>query len=230
MDVVVDTEPKITEWEADVYRPGTQLNRYPYDSVVTFVNRHIARDGWTADVRIVEIGCGAGNNLWFAAREGLSVAGIDSSPSAIAYAQRRFREEGLAGDLRVGDFTALPFADETFDLGIDRCAMTCAGFAAAAQTVAEVHRVLKPAGKFYCNVYSDCHTSALSGVCDPEGLRRDITEGSLAGTPAVCFWSRESLVKLFGPGWELLSMEHVEINNGTSIHAEWRTIAQRLRS
>lgn len=225
---MVDTELKNTEWEADIYRQGTQLNRYPFDPVVTFVNRYVVRDRPIGGVRILEIGCGAGNNLWFAAREGLSVAGIDSSPSAIAYAQRRFREDGLAGDLRVGDFTALPFKDVTFDLAIDRCAMTYVGFTAAARTVSEIHRVLKPAGKIYCNLFSDSGTSARSGICDSDGLRRGITEGSLTGNPAVCFWSRQRLLALFRKEWELLSVEHVEIDNGTSLHAEWRTIAQRL--
>ncbi|MBK9203500.1 MAG: class I SAM-dependent methyltransferase [Candidatus Obscuribacter sp.] len=51
---------------------------------------------------------------------------MEGSASAIQYAQERFKLENLKGDLRVGDFTALPFTDNTFDLVIDRGALTCA--------------------------------------------------------------------------------------------------------
>ena len=98
-------------WEKEIYGQGRQLGRYPYDAVVSFVFRYAPRDRERSAVRILEIGCGAGNNLWFAAREGFSVTGIDGSATAIDYARKRFAEEGLSGDLRVGDFTALPFED-----------------------------------------------------------------------------------------------------------------------
>ncbi len=45
-------------WDEEIYGEGKQLNRYPFDVVVSFI------------FNVLEIGCGAGNNLWFAAREG----------------------------------------------------------------------------------------------------------------------------------------------------------------
>jgi len=57
-------------WEQQIYGQGAHLNLYPFDVVVTFVFRNAPRDRPRSEVRIVEIGCGAGNNLWFAAREG----------------------------------------------------------------------------------------------------------------------------------------------------------------
>jgi cyclopropane fatty-acyl-phospholipid synthase-like methyltransferase len=105
-------------WE-EKYSAG-HAERYPWDCIVTFVYRYYPRDKQKQDVRILEVGCGAGSNLWFAAREGFDVTGIEGSASAIQYAQERFKLENLKGDLRVGDFTALPFTDNTFDLVIDR--------------------------------------------------------------------------------------------------------------
>ena len=136
-------------WEQEIYAQGRHLNRYPFDGVVSFVNRWRPRDKSRADCGVVEVGCGAGNNLWFAAREGFRVAGIDGSESAIAFAQRRLSEEGLEGDLRSGDFTELPWPDESFDLAVDRCSLTCAGRDAQRQAVAELHRVLRPGGCFF---------------------------------------------------------------------------------
>src|SRR5512136_2850072 len=92
-------------WEDDIYSKGQQLNRYPFDIAVSFIYRNYPRHKSRHDVRILEVGCGAGNNLWFAAREGFLVAGIDASESAIAYARKRFAEEGLKGTLLVAEFT-----------------------------------------------------------------------------------------------------------------------------
>jgi SAM-dependent methyltransferase len=215
------------EWETGIYGQGKHLNRYPYDSVVTFVYRHAPRGKPRAETRILEVGCGAGNNLWFAAREGFAVSGIDSSPTAIGYAQQRFREEGLPGDLRVGDFGQLPFENNTFDMVIDRAALTYVGIAGARKAVREIHRVSKIGARFHSNVYSDRHTSAKSGTAGPDGFTQGISCGTLTGTPDVCFWGRDSFLALFATGWEALSVQHVEIAEGDSLHAEWRAVLER---
>jgi len=91
-------------WESEIYSQGHHLNRYPFDAVVSFLFRYRPRDKPREQTDVLEIGCGAGNNLWFAAREGFRVAGIDGSESAISFAQKRFESEKLSGDLRVGNF------------------------------------------------------------------------------------------------------------------------------
>jgi ubiquinone/menaquinone biosynthesis C-methylase UbiE len=202
-------------WEADVYAAGRHLARYPYDSVVSFVFRHAPSDRPRGEVRILEIGCGAGNNLWFAAREGFRVAGIDGSRSAIEYARRRFAEEGLDGDLRVGDFTALPFDDASFDLVIDRGSTVCVGHTACRLAVREVRRVLVPGGHFHFNPYSDRSTSVLHGRPGPDGTTVDIAQGPLAGLGALCFHSAADVDGSLGDGWQVLKREHREWTDET---------------
>jgi hypothetical protein len=72
-------------WE-QIYQSGRHANRYPWDAVVSFVFRHRPRDLTPADTSVVEIGCGTAPNLWFAAREGFRVAGVDASDAAITIA------------------------------------------------------------------------------------------------------------------------------------------------
>jgi SAM-dependent methyltransferase len=80
-----------------------------------------------SDVRVLELGCGTGNNLWFAAREGFQVCGLDASATAVAFARERLEAEGLTADVRVGDFTQkLPYPDAFFDFIIDRAALSLA--------------------------------------------------------------------------------------------------------
>lgn len=218
-------------WET-IYGEGRQLNRYPWDVVVSFIFSNYPRTKERKDVQILEIGCGAGSNLWFAAREGFQIAGIDGSTSAIDFAKKRFAAEGLKGDLHVGDFTALPFANHTFDLVIDRGALVCCGLSAGRQAVAEVNRVLLPGGRFFANPYSDTHTSNLSGERGPDGLVLNSTAGTLVNVGQLCFYGRRDVQDMFGSGWSILSQQHLELREekptGYLVHAEWRIVAEKI--
>ncbi|MEO6245176.1 MAG: class I SAM-dependent methyltransferase [Opitutaceae bacterium] len=218
-------------WEQDIYAQGHHLNRYPFDCVVSFLFRWHPRDKARAELSVVEVGCGAGNNLWFAAREGFAVAGVDSSASAIAHARRRFGDEGLMGDFRVGVFSQLPWSDGSADIVIDRCSLACVGHESQRVAVAEIWRVLKPGGVFFCNGYSDRHASARAGRSLGDGRTADFAAGALAGVGAICFSSREDLRRLFGASWEILKLEHMSADDLTgeisTCHAEWRVVVRK---
>jgi ubiquinone/menaquinone biosynthesis C-methylase UbiE len=217
-------------WE-DKYSQGFS-QRYPWDAVVSFVLRYYPDHKPRHTVRILEVGCGTGSNLWFAAREGFSVSGIDASPSAIKYAQKRFSEDNLTGDFRTGSFTQLPFENNYFDLVIDRAAITCCGFSVAQQTVAEIRRVLQPGGKFYFNPYSDRHSSYVSGRPGSDRLTLDISAGTLVGVGQICLYGRREVDALFAQSWQVLSVQHLEIIEQIEpqyiVHSEWRAIAQKV--
>jgi SAM-dependent methyltransferase len=215
-------------WERK-YASGHQ-ERYPWDVVVSFVFRNRPRERPTSDVTILEVGFGTGNNLWFAAREGFRVCGVEGSASAVTNAQRRFVADRLEGDLRVGDFTDLPFATTSVDLAIDRGSLTCAGRTAAHRAVTEIHRVLRTGGRFLFNGYSDACTSAQSGWRGADDLQHDISEGSLTGVGQLCFWNEAQVRTLFA-GWTVLSMELMErrdlVGTSPSVHAEWRVVVEK---
>lgn len=217
-------------WE-EKYAAG-HAQRYPWDSVVSFVYRHAPRDRPRSEVRILEVGCGTASNLWFAAREGFQVAGIDASESAIRTARARFSADGLTGDLRVGNFVALPFPDATFDLAIDRAALACCGYDDARRAVREIHRTVRPSGKFFFNTYGDRHTSAGSGDRLADGRVLNISAGTLTGAGQLCFYRYEQLAEVLGTGWKVLfAQELIQTDRAdptASCHAEWRVIAERI--
>jgi SAM-dependent methyltransferase len=224
MGAVVTFDPT---WAA-LHGAGTHVSRYPWDVVVSFVHRYAPRERDRRDVRILEVGCGGGANLWFAAREGFAVSGIDSSEPAVAYARARLRAESLEGDIRVGDFTELPFDNCSFDLVIDRCAITCAGFTAARCAVDEVHRVLVDGGAFLFNPYGDRHTSRASGRPGPDGVVVDIDSGTLVGVGQICFYTRADVDRALANGWAVERLERLELTREDGgVHAEWRVYARR---
>lgn len=216
-------------WE-EKYKAG-HVQRYPWDSVVSFVFRNAPRDKPRHEVSILEVGCGTGSNLWFMAREGFRAAGIDASPSAISAARARMEAESLQADLRVGSFADLPFPDACFDLAVDRGSLTCVGDSIARQAVKELQRTLRPGGLFLFNPYSAAHGSRISGKVGKDGLTYDITAGTMQHVGHIRFYTRQEVYNLLEHGFEILSCQHVELKDETAppeeTHAEWRVIARK---
>ena len=217
-----------TTWD-EIYGRREQLNLYPYDSVVKFLMRNYAKFSKRSDISVLEVGCGAGNNLWFAAREGFSVSGLDASKDAIEFAKSRFLAEGLQGEFQVGNFSNMPYSDSVFDVVIDRAALTHVNLSSARDAVAEVLRVLKSEGWLYSEVFSD-HASSR-GLRGPDDMVKDIV-GPYQGAGQIYFYSRNDLIDMYNDGWELIDIAHTERiqyhSNGVEIYAHWSVVAQKV--
>lgn len=219
-----------TVWEAK-YAAG-HSEHYPWDVVVSFVFRYAPKERPREDVSILEVGCGTGSNLWFAAREGFEVSGIDGSPTAVARARERFANDGLKGELLVAEFGVLPFKSNSFDLAIDRGALTCVGYEGGRVAVAEVARVLRHGGFFLFNPYSKRHSSAAAGAVGADGRVEGITRGTLVGVGGICFYERNEVEDALSGPWRIRALEHVERTNvldeNCLVHAEWRVVAEKV--
>lgn len=220
-------------WQEDVYASGRHLNRYPYDRIVSFVFRYLPRLAERSSVKILEMGSGVGNNLWFAAREGFEVTGIELSATAVELSEKRFLDEGLKGDFIKGDFTKLPLSADTFDLVFDRASITCCSLSDAELAINEVYRVLKNKGFFFFNPYSNSHTSANSGVVNEDGTISKISKGTLIGIENISFFSKNDIDLIFPTyKWNVISIKHIEaveqLPTNKGVHAEWEVIVQKI--
>ena len=74
-------------WEENIYGQGQQLNLYPFPVFIGHFLRNFGSSPDRKSIQVGEVGCGAGNNIWFFAREGFSANGIDGSSSAIDFAR-----------------------------------------------------------------------------------------------------------------------------------------------
>lgn len=97
---------------------------------------------------VLDIGCGAGSNLLYLARNGFSVHGVDLSPGAVAAARSRAAEAHLEIQVQEGDALALPFPDASFDALIDNGCFHTIPLGRRARYAEEVHRVLRREGRF----------------------------------------------------------------------------------
>lgn len=218
-------------WESRYKDNPRYRNHYPWSAVVSFVYINRPKNKEAKDIRILEVGCGNGNNLWFAAREGFNVSGIDGSQTAIAYAKAWFAREGLAGDFRVGDFTSLPFEDNYFDIVIDRSALTFCGKPAIDNAIKEIWRVLCPEGKFLFNPMSD-RCSSFDGVPDQDGCYRKVRYGTIVPGAQIKFYSIREIRELFQGSWVVNQILHNEQMSFHAperiIHADWQVEVMKI--
>jgi ubiquinone/menaquinone biosynthesis C-methylase UbiE len=69
--------------------------------------------------KVLDVGCGTGENALYIASNGFSVSGVDLSDRAIAAARAKAVERRLNIDFRTGNALSLEFKDSVFDNVID---------------------------------------------------------------------------------------------------------------
>jgi len=113
--------------------------------------------------RILEVGCGAASCARWLAVQGAQVVGIDLSAGMLRHAVAAGERSGVRVPLVQADACALPFAAGGFDA-------VCTAFGAvpfvadSARLMREVHRVLRPGGRW---VFSVTHPMRWIFLDDP---------------------------------------------------------------
>jgi ubiquinone/menaquinone biosynthesis C-methylase UbiE len=97
--------------------------------------------------RVLDIGCGSGEYLLTMAKMGAMVAGQDLSETAIEKGREILKDEGLEGELKIGDATRLDFPDEYFDHVFSADFFEHITIEQKRKVIAEAYRVLKPGGQ-----------------------------------------------------------------------------------
>lgn len=125
------------------------LNLQPEDEADRYsiqLYHHVARNFDLKDKNILEVGSGRGGGASFLSRyfKPKSYIGLDISQKTIAFCNSKHKVEGLK--FIKGHAEQLPFEDNSFDAVVNVESARCYGN--IPKFFAEVHRVLKPEGKF----------------------------------------------------------------------------------
>lgn len=201
--------------------------QYPPEELVRFMARNFRTVANQSEVRVLEIGCGPGPNIWYLVREGFSVAGIDGSPTAIKQAEERLIADELPHikphvDLKVGNFSSLPWADESFNAVIDLEALYANLMADIKLTVMEIYRTLKPNGLFFGKMFGTETMGSNSGKMLETGTMHSPETGPCLGNETAHFFTRDEINDLFS-GFCDISIDQVNRtdHNGTIKISEW---------
>jgi ubiquinone/menaquinone biosynthesis C-methylase UbiE len=100
-------------------------------------------------LRVLEVGCGSGANLWMIAREGFSAYGIDLSSEALTLCEQMLKRWGGSAALKQGDMIALGYDDGFFHVLVDVFSAYCMPEKEFERFLDEAARVLQPGGRFF---------------------------------------------------------------------------------
>lgn len=131
---------------------------YYIDAEIRSTERAIVGDlKIRGDIELLDVCCGSGRLSFFLAQNNFQVMGLDICPQAIETAAQKAKELRLKNlKFLVGDATALPFEDNTFDVTL------CPRYSINAiplyekrlTTISEMVRVTKPGGLVYIESFN----------------------------------------------------------------------------
>ena len=183
--------------------------KYPSESLIRFIAinfYHLKR----IEIKILEIGCGSGANIWYLSKEGFDSYGIDISSVAINKAQKRLEKDQLTASLKVGDVSRLPYENKTFDSVIDNACLYNNDKKKTRIILEEVKRVLKPRGLFYSQTFSD-DTYKGRSVTQLNRLEfKDASDGAFAGGGFFRLANKESIEELYDDLFTINSIGKVQ--------------------
>jgi len=195
------------EWEKEIYSKNNQINKYPYGEFISiFFNslKFLTNKSKKKDIKILELGCGTGNNIKFISELGYDAYGVDGSTSACSIANSFIKKNNLEATIIESKFQTLPFKDEYFDMVVDREAMYCGTLNSIKESWKEANRVLKEGGIVMSFMYTvdniwcqKANNDNLVAIKIENNTFTDFREGNFKNTGIVHFTEYDELFEIF---------------------------------
>ena len=126
----------------------------PDDFIVNFVSTLKKKGSKT----ILDVGCGAGRNAVFLAKEGFYVVGLDISPTSLKLALEKANDENVNNCIFVThDFLKLPFPDAHFDAAFSSYGIENVSLPKIKKALSEMKRVVRNGGLILVTLHSTKH-------------------------------------------------------------------------
>jgi cyclopropane fatty-acyl-phospholipid synthase-like methyltransferase len=140
--------------------------------------------------RVLDAGCGTGEHVLMVAERGSEATGIDAAPSAIAAAQRKAADRGLAARFLVRDALELAKLGEQFDTVLDSGLFHVFDDERRLRYVEALSAVIRQGGRYLMGCFSD----RQPGDWGPRRVRQDEIRAA------------------FAVGWEVESIEAAQFD------------------
>ena len=175
-----------------------EWGKYPSETLIRFIARNFYNVSDRKAINILELGLGTGTNLWFCAREGFTVSGIEWSKAGVDRFLKRMDNEGLKDrikDIKIGDYYTMldEFEDESFDAIIDVASLCCNDFEKTRAIFLKSLTKLKKGGKFY----SSHIAKGILGFDESLGEYYEPKEGIYQHVGKLRFEDEQSIAMLF---------------------------------
>lgn len=125
--------------------------RYPNEALIQFLAANYFNLPFKKrkKIRILELGCGSGANLWMMAKEGFDVYGVDVAPTGVRLCKKMLKNWKVSAKVILGNMRKLNFPNDFFDAIVDVVSVQHADLEGHNEIYQEAYRCLKPAGRFF---------------------------------------------------------------------------------
>ncbi len=127
----------------------------------------VAMAGVKPGDRVLDVGCGTGS-LTLAAKRRVGatgqVHGFDAAPEMIEVSKRKSAQAGADVDFQVGVIERIPFPDNYFDIVLSSLMLHHLPDDLKRTAFVEIHRVLKPGGRFFAVDFNPSSPSFIQRV------------------------------------------------------------------
>jgi ubiquinone/menaquinone biosynthesis C-methylase UbiE len=232
----MDTEARVEAWDESYMRRENNVFS-PSEEVVRFVARHLRRRigldeivdvlPGAAGMRMLDVGCGIGRHLIYGQQMGLRMYGMDLSSEAVQVARQwlqRIQVEDVEHRAVVGDVRTLPWPDHYFDHALSDGVLDSMAFEIACAGVADLTRVLRPAGLFYCSLISGDQTGLEPGFAGERVVHDQHERGTVQS-----YFDEGKIVRMLDESFAIESIELVRHDDLTRQrhHGRWHVVARR---
>lgn len=177
-----------------------EWGKYPSAPVIRFIARNFYKVPNRNEIKILEIGSGTGANLWFCAKEGFNVIGLEGSKTAIDRMQNRFKDDKLLSwllDLKCGDYfdTLDEIEDNSIDAIIDSESLYCNTFSKSKKIIEKSFKKLKVGGVMMSLTFAEGTWGLQGEECEYHAVVPK--EGPMFGKGFSRYTSQDDIMKLY---------------------------------
>lgn len=189
---------KVNQWNEEIYAKGLHDNRWPFQEVIATAKRFHKLLDSPIEFKVLELGCGVGNNAIALAQEGFQVTAIDFSSVAIRKAELRSSQQNLNIDFSVSSIEDYEVAQGSFDFIFDRGAFVCLSNRQIEMSISSIYSGLKPGGKFAgFDWYGDNQPDLTWGTMSEDGTYSDFTTGRFVNQGSINFLNMSKIQRFF---------------------------------
>jgi len=149
----------------------------PDENLVSYLEKKMIRPN-----KVLELGCGAGRNAIYLAKQGCSVVGVDLSDKALQWAQKRVDEANVSVELNRANIFELNLQEESFDFIYDSGCFHHIAPHRRVTYIEMIHKLLKPNGYFALCTFEEHGVYGGSAISDEEVYIKRSLEGGLGYT------------------------------------------------
>lgn len=195
---------------------------YPAEDLVRFIKK-LKKKLLKKRIKVLEIGCGAGGNLWFFAKEKIYFDAIDISNIALAKVNKIFQNKykkykNYKKSIISCDVLNMPESLQNYDAIIDSESLCYLSIKEFKDIENEIYKKLKKGGLFWSRIFSNKTSGSNSGKKVSKSFRIP-SFGPLKGYGPTRILKVKDVKKIYSKFWKSIEVtELIRKNNKNIVH------------